>query len=299
MIDYSIQPIIKTDLRKIIRDIVMKEIIKILFKSDQLIRLLSFGYIGLLFAGRAGLDVWVLVTIAFISGKIAHLCFTTVRKDAGKSTGIRDRVNPESRKENYKLWIYAILSSAVFIFSSFMINQLCYYFSIGSIVVMIGIIMLKKYGSLPSFNLRFFDVLCPIGGFVAADNRFEIIAFILACAVLFRNAGLGIASVLYEPLNDKEKKSYFIKRYGISKSYVLTIVFFIISALLLIAAGIISGRGMAYWISVLCFAIIIIRQISLLKNKDSEESKNEFMQINNFAAPLLLVGTIIDIFFFI
>jgi 4-hydroxybenzoate polyprenyltransferase len=274
----------------------MKEILQKLFKSDQLIIVLSFGYIGLLFAGRAGVDVWLLVTVALISGKIAHLCFSSVRKDTGNSTGIRDRVNPESRKENYKLWLYAILSSAVFIFSSFMINQLCYYVSIASVIIMIGIIMLKKYGSMPAFNLRLFDVLCPLGGFVAADNRFELIAFVLACVVLFRNAGLGIATALYEQ-NGKEKKNYFIKRYGVNKSNVFSIVFFFISIAMLIAAGIITGRGLAYWIAVLCFAIIIIRQISLLKNKDSEAAKNEFMQINNFAAPLLLVGTVIDIFF--
>ncbi len=276
-----------------------QNIIKQVLKTDQMILVLSFGYLGLIFAGRAGLDVWllVLVTIALVSGKIAHLSFSQVRINSSKGTGIRDRVNPEDRKKNYKLWLCGILSSAVFIFSSFMINQLCYYLSIFSAIIMLSIPVLKKYGSLPAFNLRLFEVLCPVGGFIAADNRFALISFILAFAVLFRNASLGIAIVLFEAQNEKEKRNYFIKHFGLNRAQAFSVVFFLISVSMLIAAGIIAGRGLAYWITVLCYAIIIIRQAFLLSNKDTEAAKKEFLQINNFAAPLLLVGTLIDIFF--
>jgi 4-hydroxybenzoate polyprenyltransferase len=272
----------------------MKDIIKKLFKADQLLVILSYGYLGLLFAGKSGIDVWLLVTVAFVTGKIAHLSFSAIRTDI---TVIRDRVNPEDRKKNYKLWISGILSSAIFIFSSFLINPLCYYFSIASVIAMILIIVLKKYGSLPAINIGLFEALCPLGGFVAADNRFALIAFILMFAVLLRNTGLGLVNILFKTQNDKTKTNYFIKRYGMNKIQIFSLVFFYISASLLILAGIFTVRGLAYWIAVLCCVIIIIRQTALLSNRDTDTAKNEFIQINNLFAPLILIGTIIDIFF--
>ncbi|MFH0975120.1 MAG: UbiA family prenyltransferase [Spirochaetota bacterium] len=275
------------------------KILKQFIKIDQIILILSLGYLGLLFAGKAFIEVWLLFTLAIVSAGIAHESF---KKFQGEKTrlgkpSLKDFIDSAGNKQKRPVLLSGIISSAVFILSSFWINDPSYYLSILSVVILIGFPFLSKYNSMPTFNLGIFFALCPVGGFIAANNRFELIPAILFAAVLFWTTGTEISGAIYEIQNDKHKKNFLLEKIGIKKAKALSFIFFIFSFLILILAGFIAVRGLAYWISLFCFAIVLIKQQVLLRSKDTETAKKEFIQINNFIAPLLLVGTFIDVFF--
>jgi 4-hydroxybenzoate polyprenyltransferase len=275
--------------------------IKTLFKIDQLILCLSTAFLGILFAGRTDPDIWLLVTIAVISAKIAHRSFYKIMDNPKreKSPRYRERMIPQGEIKTAVLWLYGIFSSAIFIFSCLLINELTYLISILAVFLMIFFPLIKRYSSLPFYYLGIFESLCPIAGFIAANGRFEPISAILTGSIFFWIAGHEISRAIYETGFDKERKIFSIPAViGSNKAQVLSVFFYIISLSAFITAGIFNKRGLAFWISLICFAIIIIKQEILLKAKDVETAKQEFLQINIFIAPIIFIGTLIDIFYY-
>jgi 4-hydroxybenzoate polyprenyltransferase len=271
------------------------KIFKQFIKIKELILILSLGYIGLFFTGSVDFTLWILFTVALICARIAYLSFQFVLKDKNKTFSLKELL--KDAKKNFAILLYGIISSALFIFLFFIINELCYYVSISSVILLIAFPLLKKYSYIPDYNLWFFEAMCPVGGYIAVNNRFELIPFILFASVILWTAGLEISGGIYEIRKDKYSKNFIIKKFGSSRARLISVIFFIISILMLIVAGFITGRGLAYWISLFCLAIILVRQEILLNSKDVETTRTEFMQISNFTAPLLLIGTLIDIFY--
>ena len=271
------------------------KIIKQLININQLILILSLGYIGLFFTGRVDFIVWFLFTLALICGRFAYLSFQFILKDKNKILSLKEIIK-EGKKSSVIL-LYGIVFSIIFIFFSFIINELCYYVSILSVILIIGFPILKKYSSLPGYNFGIFEAMCPIGGFIAANNRFETIPFILFASIILWIAGIEISGAIYEIRKDKKSNNYILNKFGAGRAQFISVVFFLLSISMLTLAGIIAGRGLAYWISLFCLAIILFRQEVLLNGKDAETSKTEFIQINNFTVPLILIGILIDIFY--
>jgi 4-hydroxybenzoate polyprenyltransferase len=271
------------------------KIFKQFIKISELILVLSLGYIGLFFTGRVDFTVWILFTVALMCARIAFLSFQFILKDKNKTFSLKELF--KDAKKNSTILLYGIISSAFFIFLFFIINELCYYVSILSVILLIAFPLLKRYSYIPDYNLWLFEAMCPVVGYIAVNNRFELIPFILFASVIFWTAGLEISIGIYDIRKDKNIKNYIIKKFGAGRSRLISVLFFIISILMLIVAGFIAGRGLAYWISLFCLAIILLRQEILLNSKDVETTRTEFLQINNFTAPLLLIGTLIDIFY--
>ena len=71
----------------------------------------------------------------------------------------------------------------------------------------------------------------------------------------------------------------------------------ILSALLVIAAGIYGGFGIWYWIGVSVFAGMLIYQHSIVKPDDLRKVNGAFMTANGIASVVFAVFVIGDIFF--
>lgn len=271
------------------------KIIKQFINIKQLILIISLGYIGLFFTGRVDYEVWILFTLALFCARIVHLSFKFILKDKDKILSINDIFIND--KKTSAAFFYGVISSALFIFLSFLINELCYFTSIISVIILIGFPLLRRYTSLLWFNTGLFEAICPIGGFIAANNRFELIPFVLFASVILWTTGIQISGSIYENRNNKNNSNYLLGRFSAGRAQFISVILFIFSVCLLILAGFTAERGLAYWISLVCLVIIFIRQEVLLRSKDVETAKTEFMQINNFTAPLLLIGILIDIFY--
>lgn len=277
----------------------IKLIIKSLkkFINADLILILSLGYLGLLFAGRGDLMTWIYLTIALVSANFAHISFRKLQEEKSNKPGYKDLFVPKGGWKNTEYWPYGLVSSIILIFISFMINDICYYLSIILVILLLGFPLLRRLKSVPNYNLGIFAALCPIGGFLAANNRFEVIPFILAASIIFWTIGLEIGGSIFNINTIRNKKNILTTRLGASKSRIISKMLYLFSLVMLIIAGIVSERGLAYWITLFCYAMILVRQQYLLSSKDVETARNEFLQVNKFIAPLLFAGTLIDVFY--
>ncbi len=274
--------------------------IKSIFKLNQFIISLSLAYTGCLFAKRFELETWLLITIAVISSRIVYLVFNKIFENTERELSPRRQIRLVAKGyiKQIKLWIIGILCSGIFIFSSFIINELCYYISIAAVIVIVFFPLIKKYVSLSSMYFGIYESACVICGFIAANNRFEISVIFPALSVILWLFGYDLLSAIFEVNFDAEKKYFSIPRsIGNFKTQAISIICYLFSLSLLSAGGILTQLGLAYWISLFCFAIIAVRQQILLKSKDADTAKKESFQINNFIGPVIFIGALIDHFF--
>jgi len=114
---------------------------------------------------------------------------------------------------------------------------------------------------------------------------------------LFWVSGFDIIYALQDEEFDKSQQLYSIPAsLGKKKALLLSRLLHLISALIVIAAGIYGLFGIAYWLGVLVFIGMLIYQHSIVKPDDLRRVNIAFMTANGIASVVFAVFVICDIF---
>jgi 4-hydroxybenzoate polyprenyltransferase len=57
-----------------------------------------------------------------------------------------------------------------------------------------------------------------------------------------------------------------------------------------------TSRGLSYWVSLACVAVIFFFQQKLARREDLDVAVRELFQINAFIPPVLLIGMVMDMY---
>lgn len=280
----------------------MKKIKKffILIEFGGTLLALPFAYIGLLFAGGDDLYTWLWVTLAMISARTIGASFNKLIDLSIdiKNPVLKGRTFSPAESSKAVLWSSGILSSALLVYSSYMLNELCFYLSFAGLFLLITYSYFKRFTWATHFYLGLVEAAAPIGGFIAETGRFEAMPFILGGALLLWIAGLDIIYAVQDiDFEKSENLNSMPIKFGIENSLVISYQLYVFSVTALTVAGFMTGRGLAYWAAIICISILFIRQQSLVRSKDIQSSMIEFFQLNNLISPILFAGTFIDVMF--
>jgi 4-hydroxybenzoate polyprenyltransferase len=273
----------------------LKELILI----KQTLFVLPFAYLGVLFAGSSDIFKWIWVTLALVAARTAGMSFNRlIDRDIDKKIPhTRNSLLPKGDISGGEVLMPGILSTAVFVFSSYMLNNLCYYLSFLTILILFVYSYSKRFSSASYFYLGFIEAAAPVGGYLAISGEFSIIPFILGFAMMSWISGLEIVYSLQDMEFDKKENLFSIPvKYGVEKSVKISAISYFFSAVALITAGLLAGRGIPFWVGIFCVIIIFFRQQSLVRNEDMATSIFEFFQINQYISFVLFAGTFIDVF---
>ncbi len=263
---------------------------------------LPFAYLGILFAGGGTLTTWIFASLALVAARTAGMCFNRLidAEIDAKNPRTKDRALPRGEVTKQEVLIVAVISCVVFIFSSYMLNMLCFYLSFLAIVLLVSYSYFKRFSSASHLYLGFVEAAAPIGGYLAATGEFTLIPFILGFAIMMWIAGLDVVYALLDVDFDRQEGLYSIPaRYGVKTALVISLLLYLLSFSSLIIAGMLTNMKEAYWISVLCVGIIFIYQQMLARRKDREPAIKEFFKVNSFIAPVLFLGKFIDVYFIV
>lgn len=266
---------------------------------EQTLFALPFAYLGLLFAGSSDIFKWIWVTLAFIAARTADISFNRLidRGIDKKNLRTHDRLLPGVNVKRGEVLMLGILSSAALVFSAYMLNNLCYYLSFPAVGIIFAHSYFERLSTVSHFHLGLLEAAAPIGGYLAVSGEFGIMPFILGFVTITWIAGVDIVYALQDLEFDKKENLFSIPvKYGEDKAVKISAVLFIFSAAALITAGLLTGRGIPFWVGVFCVVIIFFRQQSLARNEDRATSIHEFFQINQYISPVLFVSTFIDVF---
>ena len=138
--------------------------------------------------------------------------------------------------------------------------------------------------------------LAPIGAYIAVTGKFDVLPILFSFTVLFWVSGFDIIYALQDEEFDVSQNLKSIPGYlGKKNALRLSEVLHVLSAALVIFAGIYGGFGLWYWIGVAVFSGMLVYQHSIVKPTDLRKVNIAFMTANGIASIVFAVFVLIDI----
>lgn len=195
---------------------------------------------------------------------------------------------------NSALW-FTIITSLLFVVTTYFINTLCLALSPVALFVVLGYSFTKRFTPLCHLVLGLGLSLAPIGAYLAVTGKFALLPILFSFTVLFWVSGFDIIYALQDEEFDKEYKLKSIPAWlGKAKALRVSELLHILAAACVIVAGVYGGFGWLYWIGVAVFVGMLVYQHSVVKPNDLSRVNLAFMTANGIASVVFAVFVIVD-----
>ncbi len=241
---------------------------------------------------------FVLVLLCMIFARSAAMAFNRYldRNFDAKNPRTAIREIPAGIISANSALLFTILTSVLFIITTYFINSLCFYLSPVALLVVLGYSFTKRFTPLCHLVLGLGLALAPIGAYLAVTGKFALLPILFSFTVLFWVSGFDIIYSLQDEEFDKEYELKSIPAWlGKAKALHVSEVLHVFAALCVIAAGVYGGFGWLYWIGVAVFAGMLIYQHSIVKPDDLRKVNIAFMTANGIASVVFAMFVIADI----
>jgi 4-hydroxybenzoate polyprenyltransferase len=243
--------------------------------------------------------LFILVILCMVFARSAAMAFNRwldAEYDAkNPRTVIREIPGGIISKKN--AMIFVIFNCIAFIICTFFINTLCFILAPVALFVILFYSYTKRFTVLCHLVLGLGLSLAPIGAYIAVTGKFAIVPILFSFAVLFWVSGFDIIYALQDEEFDKENNLYSIPSFiGTKKALRVSEFLHFLSALSVIAAGMIGNFSAMYWSGVVVFAFFLFYQHTLVKPKDLSKVNKAFFSSNGIASVVFCVLVLLDLF---
>lgn len=191
--------------------------------------------------------------------------------------------------------LFVFVNCLVFITCTALINTTCFLLSPVALFVILFYSYTKRFTPLCHLVLGLGLSLAPIGAYLAVTGHFAVLPLLFSFAVLFWVSGFDIIYALQDVEFDRSQRLYSIPAVlGRSRALHVSEFLHFFSATLVIAAGIIAGFGLLYWLGVAVFTGMLVYQHSIVKPDDLRRVNLAFMTANGIASVVFAVFVIAD-----
>lgn len=242
---------------------------------------------------------FVLVVICMITARSAAMAFNRWLDKSFDAKNPRTAIReiPAGIISANSALIFVIVNCLVFIIATWFINSMCFYLSPVALFVILFYSYTKRFTPLCHLVLGLGLSLAPIGAYLAVTGSFAILPILFSFTVLFWVSGFDIIYALQDVAFDQSQKLYSIPSvWGKEKALKVSEIFHVMSALLVIAAGVIIGTSWLYWIGVLIFTGMLVYQHAIVKPNDLSRVNIAFMTANGIASVVFAIFVIADMF---
>jgi 4-hydroxybenzoate polyprenyltransferase len=269
-----------------------------LIMIEQTLFALPFAFIGVLFAGGNTFSTWFWVAIALIAARTAGMSFNRVIDAAidAKNPRTKNRLVPRGEVDTAMVWLIAIISSLVLIFSALMLNRLCFYLSFAAVSLLFTYSYFKRFSASSHFYLGAVEAAAPIGGYLAVTGEFTVVPFILGMVILLWIAGLDIIYSIQDREFDLREKLHSIPaKMGEKQAITISLACYVLAMIALTTAGILTHKTLPYWLAVICIGGIFAYQQKIVRGGIVSGTIKKFFQVNLYVSPILFIGTFMDL----
>jgi len=265
-----------------------------MIKFQHTVFALPFALLGA-FASAGGIPElrvlgWILVAMA--SARSAAMAFNRLvdaRIDA-ENPRTATRALPAGLVSRSFVAVFTLVSAAVFVFAAWSLNDLAFYLSIPTLVVLLGYSFTKRFTAFSHVVLGLALGIAPIGASIAVLGRIEPRIFPLAAAVLLWTAGFDILYSMQDVDFDKEKGLFSIpSRLGRRRAFWLARVLHVLTLAGLVAFGVLFGFAWLYWIGVAAAAGLLLWQHSIVSPEDISRIDAAFFTANGALSIVLFL----------
>jgi 4-hydroxybenzoate polyprenyltransferase len=243
---------------------------------------------------------FLLVIVCMVSARSAAMAFNRYldRSFDEKNPRTAIREIPKGIISPNSALRFVILSSFIFVLSTYFINSICFYLSPVALFVILFYSYTKRFTALCHLVLGVGLSLAPIGAYLAVTGVFAVLPILFSFAVVFWVSGFDIIYALQDIDFDQSQELYSIpSALGKIKALRVSELLHVFSAACVIAAGIYGGFHWIYWIGIAVFIGMLIYQHSIVKPNDLSKVNIAFMTANGIASVVFAVFVIADLFF--
>lgn len=242
---------------------------------------------------------FILVIICMVTARSAAMAFNRYldRSFDEKNPRTAIREIPKGIISANSALRFVILSSVIFILSTYFINNICFYLSPVALFVILFYSYTKRFTFLCHLVLGIGLSLAPIGAYLAVTGVFALLPILFSFSVVFWVSGFDIIYALQDIDFDQSQQLYSIpSTVGKAKALRVSELFHLLSAACVIAAGVYGNFHWIYWIGILVFVGMLIYQHSIVKPNDLSKVNIAFMTANGIASVVFAVFVIADLF---
>jgi 4-hydroxybenzoate polyprenyltransferase len=242
---------------------------------------------------------FILVLICMVSARSAAMAFNRYldRSFDAKNPRTAIREIPKGIISANSALRFVILSSVIFILSSYCINSICFYLSPVALFVILFYSYTKRFTALCHLVLGVGLSLAPIGAYLAVTGKFDVLPLLFSFAVIFWVSGFDIIYALQDEAFDKENKLHSIPAaLGKAKALRVSELLHVLSAACVVYAGYYGSFHWLYWVGIVVFIGMLLYQHSIVKPDDLSKVNIAFMTANGIASVVFAVLVIGDLF---
>ncbi|HEX6334916.1 MAG TPA: UbiA-like polyprenyltransferase [Flavisolibacter sp.] len=193
--------------------------------------------------------------------------------------------------------LFTIISCILFVAACYFINRICLYLSPVALAVVLGYSYTKRFTPLCHLILGLGLSLAPVGAYLAVTGVFHWIPVLFGIAVLLWVSGFDIIYALQDVEFDASQQLYSMPVWvGKRRALRISELLHVLSALAVIAAGILGEFGWLYWVGVLVFTGCLLYQHLIVKPDDLRRVNLAFMTTNGIASVVFAIFVIVDLF---
>jgi 4-hydroxybenzoate polyprenyltransferase len=203
---------------------------------------------------------------------------------------------PSGRISKRNALIFVIISSLLFITATALLNNLTLILSPVALMVILGYSYTKRFTPLCHLILGLGLSLAPIGAYIAVTGTFALLPVIYSGIVLTWVSGFDIIYAMQDEKFDRQTGLFSIPAVtSPRKALLVSIALHMLSALLVVAAGLAGDGGIMYWTGALTFIALLVYQHSIVKPEDLSRVNQAFGTTNGIAGVLFGILMITDL----
>jgi len=271
-----------------------------MIKFEHTVFALPFALIGALLASEGVPTRWQLgwIVAAMVGARSAAMTFNRL------ADLHYDRLNPRTRERALAKGtltvqfavVFTITTAALFVWSAWKLNPLCFYFSVPTLGVLFFYSYTKRFTALSHLVLGFAIGSAPLAAWLAIRGAFAWPPIMLSGAVMFWIAGFDIIYALQDTEFDRKAKLFSIPAsFGAERALFLSALFHVLAVLLLTATVVLSGLGFVAWAGIVIVAGILVWEHQIVKANDLSRVNVAFFNLNGYVSILLLLTFATDI----
>ena len=271
-----------------------------LIKFEHSIFALPFAYLGLFFAEgrfpRPHLLFWV--TIAMVAIRTAGMCLNRLIDQE------LDEQNPRTRGriplieilKRPRLWMIAIGSIAIFIFSAAQLNSICFFLSPVPVLLVWVYPYSKRITWCSHFLLGMILGLAPYAGWLAGRGHWSLIPLLLTLAVMSWVSGFDMFYALQDLEFDQAHQLYsYPARYGVKRTILSVSVLHSITIFALALLGWVVALGFWYWIGWTIVVALIVREHGLVHRFGLGKIDEAFFNMNALVSVVIFLAAALQL----
>jgi 4-hydroxybenzoate polyprenyltransferase len=245
-----------------------------------------------------GIRTFLLMLACMIFARSAAMAFNRYADYRYDSMNPRTaaREIPSGRISKRNALIFVIISSLLFVTATALLNRLTLILSPVALLVILGYSYTKRFTPLCHLILGLGLSLAPIGAYIAVTGTFALLPVIYSFIVLTWVSGFDIIYAMQDEKFDRQTGLYSIPAVtSPQKALLISTGLHILSALFVIAAGLVGDGGVTYWAGALIFLALLVYQHSIVKPDDLSRVNLAFGTTNGVAGVLFGILVIIGL----